>query len=103
MDYEQDAQESISLTEEDKLRLYQPWCLLKLNEPLTLVDLGSNYQIAKFSQVESISKVLHEGPWFVIGNFLTVKRWEPNFVPPSRQYDSYNNMGEIAPATNKII
>ncbi|KAK4733746.1 hypothetical protein R3W88_008007 [Solanum pinnatisectum] len=55
--------------------------LWKLNEPLTLVDLGSDYHITKFSQVQSMSRVLHEGPWFVTGHFLTVKRWEPNFVP----------------------
>lgn len=25
-------------------------------------------------------KALHSGPWFVIGHFLIVRRWEPNFV-----------------------
>lgn len=28
-----------------------------------------------------MSKVLIEGPWFVVGHFLSARRWEPNFVP----------------------
>lgn len=28
-----------------------------------------------------MSKALYQGPWFVAGSFLSVKRWEPNFVP----------------------
>ncbi|PHU00825.1 hypothetical protein BC332_30612 [Capsicum chinense] len=26
-------------------------------------------------------KALHEGPWFVTGKFLSVRHWEPNFIP----------------------
>lgn len=28
-----------------------------------------------------MTKALHGGTWFVFGNFLTVKKWELNFVP----------------------
>lgn len=28
-----------------------------------------------------MKKALHEGPWFIIGGFLSVTKWEPNFVP----------------------
>ncbi|KAK4734727.1 hypothetical protein R3W88_008988 [Solanum pinnatisectum] len=39
------------------------------------------FYIAKFNKPENMQKTLHEGPWFVIGSFLSVRRWEPNFVP----------------------
>lgn len=28
-----------------------------------------------------MSNALHEGPWFLAGNFLKLRRWEPNFIP----------------------
>lgn len=28
-----------------------------------------------------MNKVLTEGPWFVMGHFLSIWKWEPNFVP----------------------
>ncbi|KAK6775616.1 hypothetical protein RDI58_026617 [Solanum bulbocastanum] len=96
--------DTITLTKDKKRRLYQPRCLFviikvfgkrlmhaylksklantwKLTEPLTLIYLGWDYHIVKLSQVQSMHKILHEGPWFVTGNFLSVKKWEPNFVP----------------------
>lgn len=27
-----------------------------------------------------MNKALHEGPWFVLGHFLSVRRWEPRFL-----------------------
>lgn len=27
-----------------------------------------------------MSKVLSEGPWFVAGHFLSIRKWEPNFI-----------------------
>lgn len=100
---EQDA-ESIMLTQEDKIQIYQPWknsIIIKLfgkklahpylkqklqdlwkpTEPLNLIDLGQDYYTTKFKRTENAQKVLHEGPWFVTGEFLSVKEWEPNFVP----------------------
>ncbi|KAK4731416.1 hypothetical protein R3W88_024404 [Solanum pinnatisectum] len=95
---------AIPLIGKDKQRLYQPWCLSviikvfgniisyaylknklidpwKLSKPQILIDLGCDYHISKFNQVQSMSKVLHEGPWFIAGHFLSFKRSEPNFVP----------------------
>ncbi|KAK4716500.1 hypothetical protein R3W88_014838 [Solanum pinnatisectum] len=85
----------IILSEEDKQRIYNPWKyvvivklfvkkishrylknkltdLWKPTEPLTLIDLGWDFHIAKFNRQENMNKALHEGPWFVIGNFLSV-------------------------------
>lgn len=45
-----------------------------------LIDLGSDYFVAKFTKEENLIKVLEEGPWFINGYFLAVQRWVPNFV-----------------------
>lgn len=39
--------------------------LWKLLESLTLIDLGCDFFIAKFSNPVSLHKALHEGTWFV--------------------------------------
>ncbi|XP_019235690.1 PREDICTED: uncharacterized protein LOC109216017 [Nicotiana attenuata] len=46
-----------------------------------LIDLGEQYFIVKFNKEENLETVLQKGPWFVFGHFLSVQRWEPNFVP----------------------
>lgn len=53
----------------------------KPTEPLILTDLKCDYHIAKFSQLQNMHKALHEGPCFVAGNFLSVKKWEPTSSP----------------------
>lgn len=100
----QDLGDAINLSEEDKERIYAPWKfsvivkvfnkklahsylkiklteLWKPTEPLTLIDLGNDFYVAKFNNPDNMHKDLHEGPWFAIGKFLSVRRWEPNFVP----------------------
>lgn len=96
--------DSVILIEEDKKRIYQSWSLFviiklfgkrlshsylkieltdtwKPTEPITFIDLGKDFYIIKFIKMENLQKVLHRGPWFIAGHFLSVKRWEPNFVP----------------------
>ncbi|KAG5619878.1 hypothetical protein H5410_005096 [Solanum commersonii] len=51
-----------------KSKLVNLWNLIK---PLSLVDLGWDFFIAKFNKQESMNKALHEGPWFVTGSFLS--------------------------------
>ncbi|XP_009765529.1 uncharacterized protein [Nicotiana sylvestris] len=45
-----------------------------------LIDLGSDYFIVKFNNEENIITALQNGPWFVNGFFLSIKKWEPNFI-----------------------
>lgn len=47
------------------------------------VGLGHDFFLIKFSQMEGHSRVLKNGPWFVSGHYLSVRRWEPNFIPSS--------------------
>ncbi|XP_019255049.1 PREDICTED: uncharacterized protein LOC109233623 [Nicotiana attenuata] len=94
----------IVLSQEDKNRLYEPGCysvIIKLfgkkmphyllrsklvdlwnpSEQLILIDLGWDFFIVKFSKEENLVKAIQKGPWFISGNFLSVRRWEPKFVP----------------------
>ncbi|XP_059306501.1 uncharacterized protein LOC132057943 [Lycium ferocissimum] len=32
---------------------------------------------------ENMAKALHEGPWFILGHVLSVRRWEPKFIASS--------------------
>lgn len=34
-------------------------------------------------------KVLHYGPWFLFGHFLSVQLWEPNFVATEAKRSLY--------------
>ncbi|XP_047256012.1 uncharacterized protein LOC124888767 [Capsicum annuum] len=55
--------------------------LWKSSEPLVLIDLGHGFFTAKFSKEENKIKALHGRPWFIVGHFLSVVAWEPNFAP----------------------
>ncbi|PHU25972.1 hypothetical protein BC332_04304 [Capsicum chinense] len=119
--------EAIPLSWEDKMRIYQPWesslivkmygkkltysylknnlvGLWKPTEPLTLIDLGWDYYIAKFNKHENTDKVLHKGSWFVTESFLTIKKWKSNFAPeePPPPH-SHDNLGTIATTSYRIL
>ncbi|XP_019265915.1 PREDICTED: uncharacterized protein LOC109243437 [Nicotiana attenuata] len=93
----------IILSEEDRKRMYNP-CkfsiiiklmgkrlvhhyfkkkiqdLWKINENFPLINFGENYYTIKLAKEESMTKILHNGPWFINGFFLSVQKWVPNFV-----------------------
>uniref|UniRef100_A0A1U7WW10 Uncharacterized protein LOC104227795 n=2 Tax=Nicotiana sylvestris TaxID=4096 RepID=A0A1U7WW10_NICSY len=89
----------ITLTDEEKVRIYEPWKnsivgkrmlhhylkrkiqeLWKPTEDFQLIDLGVDYYIIKFKKKENMDKVMNQGPWFINGHFLSITRWKPNFV-----------------------
>ncbi|MDV3166617.1 MAG: DUF4283 domain-containing protein ['Waltheria sp.' little leaf phytoplasma] len=46
-----------------------------------VTDLDEGYYMVKFEEEEDCKFVLEEGPWMVLGHYLTVRRWRPNFRP----------------------
>lgn len=44
------------------------------------MDLGADYLIVKFNKEGNMIKSLHNGPWFINDFFLSVQKWEPQFV-----------------------
>lgn len=43
------------------------------------MDLDNNFYLFRFKYDINYSKVLHEGPWFIGQNFLSIRHWEPKF------------------------
>lgn len=60
-----------------KRKIQELW---KPTENFALMDLGADYFIVKFNKEENMSKTLKNGPWFINGFFLSVQKWEPQFV-----------------------
>ncbi|KAL0017229.1 hypothetical protein SO802_004298 [Lithocarpus litseifolius] len=46
---------------------------------LDCIDLKQDFFLIRFSAKEDYDKVLKEGPWFVGGHYLSIRKWEPNF------------------------
>ncbi|KAK4728132.1 hypothetical protein R3W88_021120 [Solanum pinnatisectum] len=65
---EQDDDDFICLTDEEKKRIYQPWTY-----SIIIKIFGKKNQ-------KSLQRTLQHGHWFINGYFLSVKRWHPNFV-----------------------
>lgn len=96
----------ILLSKEEKKRLRQPWkhaliikmfdskigymSLMKrlkkkwdLTGGLILTDVGHDYFIARFSNIADYNHVLTQGPWMLDDNYLTIRKWIPNFTADS--------------------
>ncbi|KAK9001735.1 hypothetical protein V6N11_024433 [Hibiscus sabdariffa] len=65
--------------------IYGIW---KPTHPLKLIDTENDFFLVKFSDREDYLKVLTEGPWTILGHYLTVEQWTIDFQPtqasPSR-------------------
>lgn len=55
--------------------------LWNLENECEIVDLEKGYLVARFYSREAYLRVLEGGPWTVLGHYLTVTKWRPNFVP----------------------
>lgn len=101
---------SITLSEEDKQRIYRPWMysivvkvmgqkinhmylktklkmLWKMYEEIIRIDLGHDYYIAKFFKEENMKNILQNGPSFINEYFISAERWSPNFVASEAKED----------------
>lgn len=58
--------------------------LWKLQKDHELIDLEGGYYVVRFFAREDYLKVLEGGPWIILGHYLTVVKWRPNFCQ-SRQ------------------
>ncbi|XP_047249941.1 uncharacterized protein LOC124885731 [Capsicum annuum] len=59
-----------------------------MEEPLCLIDLGYGFFTAKFNIKNSKDIVLQGRSWIVAGSFISIWKWEPNFVPRTSKIDS---------------
>ncbi|XP_021764243.1 uncharacterized protein LOC110728882 [Chenopodium quinoa] len=91
------------LTKEEKKRLRRPWqntLIIKLFDKklnykvfikrlrikwslkgdISLIDVGFDYYIVRFTNMEDHHHVLTQGPWIIGDSYLTIRKWIPNFV-----------------------
>ncbi|XP_023883249.1 uncharacterized protein LOC136069532 [Quercus suber] len=95
---------AVQLSKETKLRIRGPWSqtliiklygrsmgfnflqsklqlLWKPAGRLDCVDLGYDFYSVRFTLKEDMDSVLEKGPWFIGGQFLLIRPWEPFFKP----------------------
>ncbi|KAI8534637.1 hypothetical protein RHMOL_Rhmol10G0105800 [Rhododendron molle] len=53
--------------------------LWKFKKDFKVIELGYNFYIIWFESMEDYMKVFCGGPWTILGHYLGVRKWEPNF------------------------
>ena len=61
-----------------KRRLKAKWAL---KEDFSLIDIGCDYYVTRFTNMEDYDHVMMNGPWMIGDNYLVIREWVPNFVP----------------------
>nr|POE51174.1 ferric reduction oxidase 4 [Quercus suber] len=69
------------LSKETKLQIRGPWTQTLIIKLLDCVDLGHDFYFVHFTLEEDMDSVLEKGPWFIGGNFQSIRPWEPFFKP----------------------
>ncbi|XP_031120258.1 uncharacterized protein LOC116023400 [Ipomoea triloba] len=59
-------------------RLQKMW---KPESSFDLIALDQDYFLAKFEALRDYDFAKYEGPWIILGHYLTVQEWMPNFIP----------------------
>lgn len=59
-------------------QLRKPWEFKSMS---TLIVLGKGFYSIKLPTIEGAQKLLEDGPWFVNGYHLSVRKWEHEFRP----------------------
>lgn len=65
-------------------RLEKMW---KPEASFELIALDQDYFLAKFDSARDYDFAKYEGPWIILGHYLTVQEWEPNFFPHKHKMD----------------
>ncbi|KAJ1441395.1 Ribonuclease H-like superfamily [Sesbania bispinosa] len=58
--------------------------LMKLWQPqrrMKVIDLDNDYFVIRFADWGDLNKVLEGGPWVIMGHYLVIQRWKPEFLP----------------------
>ncbi|XP_031119048.1 uncharacterized protein LOC116022464 [Ipomoea triloba] len=94
----------IRVSKEEKERLRRPWrrtLIIKLlgrkvgysflmnrlqrmwkpEASFDLITLDQDFFLAKFESLRDYEFTKYDGPWIILGHYLTVQEWVPNFIP----------------------
>ena len=53
----------------------------------TIIDLTNDYYLVCFQNEEDVEYALTEGPWTIIGHYLFVQQWTPEFDAITNRVD----------------
>ncbi|KAJ4835184.1 hypothetical protein Tsubulata_024993 [Turnera subulata] len=62
--------------------------LWNLKQSVRMVDLENNFYFVRFQSRYDYLWALTDGPWIVLGHYLTVEPWKPQFNPASHKVSS---------------
>lgn len=62
--------------------------LWNLQHGCELIDLEQGFFMTRFYSREDYFRVLEGGPWIILGHYLTVSKWKPNFRPSMQTVQS---------------
>ncbi|KAK4265438.1 hypothetical protein QN277_026493 [Acacia crassicarpa] len=54
---------------------------------VNLIDIGYGFFVVKFTNKDDYENALTGGPWIIYDYYLTVRPWEPNFIPIRAEID----------------
>ncbi|KAJ1426110.1 hypothetical protein SESBI_10495 [Sesbania bispinosa] len=60
------------------LRLEKLWCPLGEME---VIDLENDYFLIRFPNFNDFNHVFEGGPWIILGHYLVIQKWHPEFLP----------------------
>ncbi|CAL5355906.1 unnamed protein product [Camellia sinensis] len=66
-------------------RMKQIW---QLQHSIDVVDVGEGYYLVRFTCKADYVHVLLDGPWVILGHYLTVSKWRPDFRPLANELPS---------------
>ncbi|KAI3871594.1 hypothetical protein MKX03_005777 [Papaver bracteatum] len=55
---------------------------------IQILDLGKDFFLFKFSELQDLKKAMLDGPWFIGGHYLSLRRWSPEFKPTSVKFST---------------
>ncbi|KAE9449538.1 hypothetical protein C3L33_18563, partial [Rhododendron williamsianum] len=58
---------------------YKVGDLWEFKKDFKVIELGYNFYIIWFESMDDYMKVFCGGPWTILGHYLGVRKWEPNF------------------------
>ncbi|KAL4285777.1 hypothetical protein AHAS_Ahas19G0020100 [Arachis hypogaea] len=58
------------------------------NGSIDVIDLGNDFFLVKFYNMEDLDFALMEGPWKILDHYLTIRWWKPEFNPLTATIDT---------------
>ncbi|XP_031095188.1 uncharacterized protein LOC115999480 [Ipomoea triloba] len=87
---------TIPVSKEEKERLRRPWrrtLIIKVlgrkkpESNFDLIAIDQDYYLARFDALQDYEFAKYEGPWIIMGHYLTVQEWVSNFFPHKSRMD----------------